>query len=666
MSCPQISGNLAAATKRPPEDQPARPGGNRPARRLTLAATVLLAGMIVAVFFPVWRYDFIDFDTFTQVVENDYIKAATLANLKHIFTSRCITSYYPVRTLTFLIDHQVWGLRPGGFKLTNLVIHLANVLLVFWLVLRLFDDRRAGGESAGPRPDTAIAALAAGIVAIHPVVVEPVIWIPGREELLMTLGALGTIHFHLTARRRSEAKRTAQVLACHVAAVLCCAAACLSNAVAVVIPALAVACDLLALPRRSVWRTILGTAPLWAVATATMFVKILGHGAGIATAAQLSPVGRLMIGLSAYWLNLKSLIWPDKLALCYNWVDPHGFLDRHVLLGTAAVSLTVAASWAFRKRRLLVFGLAWYVIALLPTLQVLPHHIHRADRFLYLPMVGMALAAAAAMRPLTKVMGTPRAAVAAALVAGSLLVALGAKSTLQVRTWRDTFTVWGHCIDVDPKNARAHDVLADNLAWKGQPAEAAEHYQQGLEIFPDSIETLQHYAQFLALEKGKFRDCKRAVELATRACEITRWMNQERRETLALAYSSLAYDLHQKDEFAQAIVNYQHALEADPDCGLAAFNLALLLATCPDRGLREYQRAVWFAEHAQRTAEPPELNALLILATVYASADRFAAAAAATREAIEIARADGDSQTVADLEEQLRLYQDRARGSMGH
>ncbi|MHC4405047.1 MAG: hypothetical protein ACYTG0_35820, partial [Planctomycetota bacterium] len=209
------------------------------ALRPAALAAIALACLVVAVFFPMLRHDFVQYDVSDQLLENPHAQSLTWGNLGYLFTSRCTTSYYPIRTLTFALDYGLWGPNASGFKLTNGLIHLANVLLVFWLVLRLLRGRLwATADPLDSRWTAPAAALAAGIFAVHPVVVEPVAWIAGREELLMTLGALGTIHLHVTARRLAERGRAARAAACHLGAALSCAAACLSNAVAAVIPAL--------------------------------------------------------------------------------------------------------------------------------------------------------------------------------------------------------------------------------------------------------------------------------------------------------------------------------------------------------------------------------------------------------------------------------------------
>jgi hypothetical protein len=113
-------------------------------RRWAILSGVLLALLVLTVFHPVIRFEFVDFDTNSHVVNNPHIRGLTLENLRLILTTRHVTSYYPVRTLTYALDHQLWGLNAAGFKLTNSLLHLTNVLLLFWLLLRLFSHNAAG------------------------------------------------------------------------------------------------------------------------------------------------------------------------------------------------------------------------------------------------------------------------------------------------------------------------------------------------------------------------------------------------------------------------------------------------------------------------------------------------------------------------------------------
>ena len=147
-----MSGDTAANT------DAGRPlaGPDARSRRSILLAALFVGLLVSAVFFPMLNYDFISYDVQDQIINNPYIRGLTGENLWHIFTSRCITSYYPVRTLSYAIDYQVWGLSPFGFKLTNGLIHLANVMLLFALLLRLL-ARSGSRETSGSRTLTSSA-----------------------------------------------------------------------------------------------------------------------------------------------------------------------------------------------------------------------------------------------------------------------------------------------------------------------------------------------------------------------------------------------------------------------------------------------------------------------------------------------------------------------------
>ncbi len=390
-----------------------------------LIAAALLVGLVSAVFHSIVGFEFIDYDISDHVLENPAIRGLGVDNLVRIFTTRSTTSYYPVRTLTYAVDYQLWGFFPGGYKLTNLLVHTINAILVFALALRLI-ARARGGERNGTWVEVGPAVFAAAVFAVHPLVVEPVTWVPGREELLMTLGALVSFHFYLSARRLEGEGRSRAAWACFAAAAVACAAGCLSNAAGAAIPLVLVAWDVLTLPRSRAGEIVAARRGpcrrrLWAHAlpvprrsgtcgvVGTDSLRQRGasgdwHRDHRRQASRTPPLPstfvdrsfdqRVMMIFNLYWLNLKSLVWPTRLTLSYDWYLPTSFLDVEVLLGIVALGLTLLALWTVRRQKLLLFGLAWFGLALAPSAQVLPGHLPRADRYLYLPLVGIALVVA--------------------------------------------------------------------------------------------------------------------------------------------------------------------------------------------------------------------------------------------------------------------------------
>ncbi len=477
----------------------------------------------------------------------------------------------------------------------------------------------------------------------------------------MTLGALGSIHFHVAARRLGiEGGRNRAVLACHAGAALSCAVACLSNVVAAVIPLLITAWDLLTLARPK-WRKILyGTAALWVIGAATVLIKKLGDHPPLTEPSQVLSGPWLLLILNVYWLNLKSLFWPAQLAVHYGLPSPEGFLEAAVILGAAATVLTCLLLWTLRRRKLMLFGVVWFALALAPTLQIMPHHIARADRFLYLPLVGLAVAAAMGLRPLGNALRsrTARVGMISAGVLGLLL--LSALSARQVRTWPDSYTLWEHCVRVAPDNAFAHSSLADNLARRGQFRRAVLHYQTALRIRPDHAETLGDFAWFLTTcDDPQWRDYGRAVRLADWACRLTGRKAPRILHKAAVVYCNSADHLAARGEFRRAIRHYHEAIALDPEYDMPLFNLALLLRICPDVGLRQPDEAVRLAERACRLTDHPDARRLAFLAAAYAEAGRFDEAVTTAKKGIRRAEAAGDPQTAAELRRHWKLYQNR-------
>ena len=624
-------------------------------------ALVYLVGVV---FLPILGFEFVDFDVGQQVVDNVHIRGLTGENLKHIFSSPCIYSYYPIRTLSFVIDYEFWGLNPTGFKLTNGLIHLANVFLVFWLILRFFRHRASAGRSPDTWRDVSVATFSAGIFAAHPVVVEPVTWVAGREELLMTLGALGCLHFHVTARHLGEgAPKTRSAWVGYIGAALCCAGACLSNAVAAVIPMLIVTWDVLTLQGPKFWRIVRGTSALWVIGVATIVIKRFW---ALKEATVVEPgifsAEWLMLILNVYWVNLKKLAWPTKLAVSYSSLSPESLLAAEVILGGIAVVLTLLILWSVRRRKLLLYGLVWFGIALAPASQIMSHHVHHADRFLYLPLVGLVVAAALGLRPLVHSLRGRRRGVGfiAAAVAGTFLtVTLSAR---QVWTWENGVSMWEHCLSLDPDNATAHDYLGNLLTNLGQSDRAEQHFKRAMELDSESPEMLRTVAlQLASFEDQRLRNYPEAIRMATRACELSRWENPRYVRGLATVYSFFAQSLQDSGNFSLAIKSYKNAVKVDPKFAPASYNLALLLVNCPDEKLRRPHEAVALAERVSRLMEQPGAEHLRILAEVYAAVGRLGEAAAAAEKAIQLAQAAGNSRLAEEIRPQSEFYRNHSR-----
>jgi len=329
-----------------------------------------------------------------------------------------------------------------------------------------------------------------------------------------------------------------------------------------------------------------------------------------------------------------------------------------------AVPATVPDPFLNHTKKLILFGVLWFGIALGPAAHVIPSHILRADRYLYLPLAGLAVAVAMSLVSIGNVCEERTSVVrrmAMATVGLAVIAALALGSAEQIQIWRSSLSAWEHCLRLHPNSAKAHDAFADNLVADGQIQRAVDHYQESLRLNPKNTDAAVNLILKLSADKPEMRDYETAISMVEKYCEMTHRRNPEILHTAAVAYTNFGRDLESAGYFDHALECYEKALSANPDYEICLFNLALLLATCPDEKLRRPDEAVRLAEKACLAVDDPRHNDLMILAAAYAEADRIDDAISSTEKAIRLAEASGDVELIGQLRGSLTQYQDRAR-----
>ncbi len=646
-----------------------RPCPSRRGRAPALAAGVALAALMAALYHPVAGYTLTGSDAARQ------LQAAPLAHdlsweaLGRTLTTRSVTSYYPVRSLSLGLDAQLWGRWGGGYHLTSLALHAASVLVLYILLLNLLRSTPAGGTWR-----VVAGATGAALYAVHPVTVEPVAWLGGREELLAALFVLACLCAMVFARRAAADRRTAAYVAWLAGGTLAGAAACGSNVAGAVVPLLA-AIILRAVPERPGWgRLALETAPLWLFAAVAILLKLATPGALPELAAGSVPAARRPgLILAVYWHNLVALLAPHGQALHYPQAVPTEAMTPASWAGlaaTTATSLLVAALWRWRRRLVLV-GVVMAVAAALPAAQLLPHHILRADRLLYLPLVGLALAVAALLAGPRK----PRWRGAGLALALGVVAVAAVRSAAYLPHWRDDLAIYTRGVTVAPKSPTARNNYGVALERAGRLDQARDQYRRALEIDPEYVPALVNLGDLLAAE-GAYDTAAELYEEAVALApeDATAHYNlavvQAERgyydDAIALYRRAGVLDptnplpwynqgvmLAREGHVEEAVFAFEQALKADPRDARSHYNLGVLLA-------REGRIREAIARYrAALDADPNHLEAHANLAVLLEAGGDTEGAARHLLAAINLARARGQAQTAARLARRLEALRNR-------
>jgi tetratricopeptide (TPR) repeat protein len=530
--------------------------------------------LTLVVFLPVLRSEFVNFDDGLYVVNNTRVQAGlTWSGFIWAWQASVASNWHPLTMLSHMLDCQLYGLNPKGHHLTSLLLHLAAVWLLFEVLRRM---------TGYPWRSAAVAAL----FAVHPLHVESVAWVAERKDVLSGLFFVLTLGAWLRFTRR----RTAGAYA---AVVLMLALGLLAKSMLVTLPCVLLLVDVWPLGRLPIlsitsWSTakpalrplLIEKIPLFVLAAVMSGLTVYTQTRSLAKLAAVPLARRFGNALTSYAAYLGKTFWPRRLAAFYP-------LPNAVpLWQAAAAALLLAAVTALVLLRLrrspwLAVGWLWFVGMLVPVIGIL--QVGRqamADRYTYLPSIGLFLALVWEVAELSSRRKAARAALPAAAVA--ILAALAVLCRIQVDTWKDSRTLFSHAVAVTEGNYLAHLNLGVAMAREGDEAGAMKEYRTALAIQPNMIEA--QAALGTALHKqGRSAEALPHLQLAVRL----RPDSARLRQTLAVTLE----DLGRRDE---AVVQLRKALELSPRFADAHYGLGSLLQKQGKTGeaLQHYQKAL--------------------------------------------------------------------------
>jgi tetratricopeptide (TPR) repeat protein len=439
------------------------------ARRQDAGMACLLALVIGLGYWQVRGFTFVAFDDPAYLSDNLQVRAGlSLAGLRWAFTTFAVANWHPLTWLSHMADVTLFGLNPGAHHLVNVAFHAANSILCFLLLRDLTGSRWRS-------------ALVAALFALHPAHVESVAWLAERKDVLSTLFWFLTTYAYLGYVRRPTAPRYGLMA-------LCFALGLLAKPMLVTLPLTLLLLDGWPLGRvrkaSDLFALVREKALLFAMAGALAVVtlKAQSHGGAVSSFAVLPLGARLSNAALALVRYVGMALWPTRLAVFYP-LREHPPLWKPLLAAAFLLGCTVLAAAQFRRRPWFALGWAWFLITLLPVIGIIQVGSQAmADRYTYLPFLGLFLIAAWALGEGAERLALPRwvPTAGACLWLGLLLVL----TTRQVSTWRNTYTLFGHARQISGNTLQACIAMGYTYLEEGRKAEAVEEYRAGLRLAP--------------------------------------------------------------------------------------------------------------------------------------------------------------------------------------
>lgn len=684
-------------------------------RRLSLLVLLALVALTLCVYLQVWNFDLVGLDDDGYITRNPYVLLGFRGDTIHWAISAVYQGVWqPMIWFSYLTDTtaahslaarhiQLGSGNVGVYHLSNVFQHLASTIVLFLILLRMTQSRWRS-------------AFVAAVFAIHPLNVESVAWVAERKNTLSTLFCMLTILAYLGYIRRPGWSRYLLMLALFVLGLM-------AKAVLVTLPVMLLLLDYWPLQRLDTkpWKALVREKlPMFGLSAASgVMAYVAQRKGGLVAPDELFPLGvRVANGFYSLIKYIWLMVLPRDLSVCY--VHPGRLLPvwQVVVCAVAVVSITLLAIRLRRRLPYLMVGWLWYLVTIIPVIglvQVADQGL--ADRYVYVPMIGLLMIFAWAAPALVKrATGLPpRVAFAAAGCV--IVIALAVMAHRQTGYWRDSVTMYRQVIAVNPESRTGWSGLGSALALRGEHEEAQECLLKAIEIDPRDLTSRTNLGIDLAAE-GKYEDAVYYLTQSIEMCpedpkanyNIAQILVMQRKlkeaarryrvavtsqpsfaeahiglaNTLlllkdqkgAIAHYSQALRFCPKDpnvhfllagvleetgSLSKAIDHYRAALRLDPRHWRAANNLAWILATNTDQRFFRPREATRIAAAAVRKLARPQPELLDTLAVAYAADGRYDLAAAAAGRAADVAKAANQAGFEKQMREKLKTYRMRCQ-----
>jgi tetratricopeptide (TPR) repeat protein len=566
----------------------------------TVFVCVFLVITAVAIYWQVNHCDFTNYDDNEYVTENSYVKnGITTGGIRWALTTIHTGYWHPLTWVSYMLDYELFKLNSTGYHMVNLLFHIANSLLLFLILHRMtkFLWRSA---------------FVAAIFAIHPLHVESVAWVAERKDVLSTFFWMLTMGAYAFYVERRELKR-------YLLTLLFFSLGLMAKPMVVTLPFVLLLLDYWPLRRLTrgkpsidmhtqseeslnaqgkkkervrniqkpkqagktakhnqqqptIGHVILEKVPFFVLSLALSIVTYIAQQkSGAMGSLQSYPLSaRIANAIVSYCGYIGKIVWPENLAVLYPYP---GRLPTWEVIGAVLflIITTYLIIWTAKRYPYLTTGWLWYLGTLVPVIGIVQvGEQAMADRYTYVPIIGVLIMVAWGVPELMKKWRRRNAALATLAVI--ILCILSFVSRKQVQYWQNSITLFTHAIDVTTNNYTAHSNLGHSLLTQGKFEEAIHHYSEALRICPNCYEENNNLGIALQ-EQGRVEE---AIDHYTKSIGLN--------PNYIKAYVNLGEALASQGKFTEAMAVFSKALQIKPDSGEVHYNVGTMLLSRGDFG----------------------------------------------------------------------------------
>ncbi len=646
------------------------------------AVCALLVLAVALVFGQTARFGFVNFDDNIYVYENPHmaqgLSGESIAWACTTFTS---SNWHPLTWMSHLLDSQLYGQKnAGGHHMTNVALHAAVAIALFLVLWRMTG-------SLWP------SAFAAMVFAVHPLRVESVAWVAERKDLLSGLFFMLTLAAYLGyVRHPFSWRRYLLVIAVFALGLT-------AKPMLVTLPCVLLLLDYWPLGRmpfspsaaegqigggsRRLLRLIAEKIPLFVLAIGSSIVTSMAQQNAMVSldAAPISlRISNALVSSVAY---IGQFFWPVNLAVFYPYPQGGHPMWAAVAAGAVLIAISAAALLCRRKRPYLLVGWLWYLGMLVPVIGLVQVGSQSmADRYTYLPQIGLAIAIVWGIADATARWPRRRLAFAAAscVLGPALIVA----AMLQTSYWRNGETLWSRALTSTEQNLFAHSNLALIYCGDGRLDDAIALYHRSLEFAPtpkcsaDIHYNLANALGALGQNEEAIAEYRKAIKLNPDFAEAhgnlgTALANSGRLDEAVAQFlkalklkpdnaginDNLGMAYYQQGKTAAAVVHWREAVRLNPTNVHSVNRLAKALATCPDASVRDGKAALELALWAVQLSNSRDAIPFDTLAAAYAEAGNFPEAVKAAKNALRLASREKNPALTESIKKKIALYEAR-------